>query len=94
MKLQELVNESAPKEDDVRKKRAAKATDLGSYAQAVWNAKGLEDKRKSALTFVGHMTAGKRETYRTKVEQAKTPGALDSLVSNVMLSGEGKGTRI
>lgn len=90
MKLEDLF-ESAPKEDEARKKRASKASDLGSFVQAVWSAKGLESKRAKALSFVSHMIAGKREKYRAKVEAATKEAALDTLVSNVMLSGEGKG---
>lgn len=76
--------ESAPKED------ASKATDLGPYAQAVWSAKGLDAKKAKALTFVSHMTAGKQPQHKANVEKASTEAAIDKLVSNIMLSGEGK----
>jgi len=89
MKLVDIL-ESAPKEDAARKKRADKATDLGPYAQAVWSAKGLEAKKAKALVFVGHMTAGKQATYKAKVQSATDEKKLDTMVSNVMLSGEGK----
>ena len=82
--------ESAPKEDATRQKRASKATDLGPYAQAVWSAKGLDAKKAKALAFVSHMTAGKQPQHRANVEKASTEAAIDKLVSNIMLSGEGK----
>lgn len=89
MKLSDIF-ESGPKDDAAEKKKAGKASDLGSYAQAVWNTKGLEPKRAKALAMAAHMTAGKRDTYRKNVQAAATEAKIDSLVSNTMMSGEGK----
>jgi len=89
MKLSDIL-ESGPKEDAAEKKKAGKATDLGSHAQGVWATKGLEQKRAKALAIAQHMTAGKRDVYRKSVADADSEAKIDKLVSNTMMSGEGK----
>lgn len=89
MKLSDIF-ETGPKDDAAEKKKAGKATDLGSHAQSVWNTKGLEPKRAAALAMAKHMTAGKQAEYKKHIAAADSEAKIDKLVSNTMMSGEGK----
>jgi hypothetical protein len=90
MKLSDIF-ETGPKDDAAEKKKAGKATDLGSHAQSVvWNTKGLEPKRAAALVMAKHMTAGKQADYKSRITAADSEAKIDKLVSNTMMSGEGK----
>lgn len=80
---------AAMKDDTARQTRAAKSTDLTPYVHEVWLAKGLEQKRAKAFLITPHMTAGKRDVFESNITNAKNGWAIDQIVTNTMLSGEG-----
>jgi hypothetical protein len=99
MKLAELF-EAATKEtvvtkaekQEANKKRAERSSDLGSYANAVRDAKDIEAKKTALRNMASHFTAGGKEKFLKSVDGIKTPADADKLAYNTLLKGEGKGS--
>lgn len=98
MKLRDLkeatVNRKDLENDEDKAKMAAKAADLGSFAQKVWAAKTIEAKKAAAHDMAAAFKVGGKGDFKADVDKCKTPGEVDKLCSNAMLKGEGKSTKM
>lgn len=81
------------KQDAKIGKMAAKAADLGQFAQAVWAVKDLESKKVKAREMAEQFEVGGKADFLKAVDEITTAFKLDSLISNTLLKGEGKSSK-
>ncbi len=72
---------------------AQKAADLKLLVQAVWKAKGRDNKRIAALAMAEACEVGGKESFIESINAAETEKVIDSIAANAMLKGEGMSTK-
>lgn len=64
--------------------------DLKDWAKQVWMLPSLEDKKVIALDMVNNFQfRTKSADFINKINSSKSPNALDKLVGDIVLAGEG-----
>jgi hypothetical protein len=81
------------KRDAKNQKMALKANDLGKYARSIWLESDLEAKKALAIEMANHFEVGGKQKFIDSVNGTTSSAALDTLVSNAMLKGEGMSTK-